>query len=224
MHFVSLGRISASRALACASLALMAAAAPTSVNAAPVLFNTDPFAGSTALATPGRQVFSGQERTLPSFAVGQDSFVFDLGAFSAYAVSALHFLNAPSSAIPGSGFNVIVLQDIDNDANPATPFGAGNAANLIASRISTDGAGFFIYKNSVLDVNRLVFSTNLNDASADLSVLARIVSPTGQAAIDTLPRFTADNFVATVPEPSSVALIGAGLVGVAGLRKRQIKA
>lgn len=224
MHFVSPGRVSASRVLACASLALMAAAVHTSAHAAPVLFSTDPFAGSTALSTPGRQIFAGQERTLPTFSVEQDSFIFDIGAFSAYAVSSLKFLNAPSNAIPGSGFNVIVLQDIDNDGAPATPFAAGTAANVIASRIDTDGAGFFIYKNSMLDVNRLVFSTNLNDANADLSVLARIASPTGQAAIDTLPRFTADNFVATVPEPSSLALIGAGLVGVAGLRKRQAKA
>ena len=216
MQLTSLARISA-------TLALLATLA--SAHAAAVLINTDPFAGSTALATPGRQVFSGQERTLPSFSTSQDSFVFDLSAFSAYGVSGLNFLNAPSSAIPGSGFNVIVLQDTDNDANPGTPFGAGNAANIIAGKIDTDGAGFFVYKNSALNVDRLVFSANLNDATADLSVLARIASPTGQAATDALPLFTADNFaVAAVPEPSSMALLGLGLAGIAGLRKRQIKA
>jgi len=206
-----------------ASLALMAGMA--TANAAAVLINTDPFTGSTALSTPGRQVFSGQERTLASFSTSQDSFLFDLGAFNAYGVSGLNFLNAPSSAIPGSGFNVIVLQDTDNDANPGTPFGAGNAAAIIASKITTDGAGFFVYKNSALDVDRLVFSANLNDATADLSVLARIASPTGQAATDALATFTAANFaVAAVPEPSSMALLGLGLAGVAVMRKRQAKA
>ena len=38
--------------------------------------------------------------------------------------------------------NVIVLQDTDDDNNPATPFGAGNAATVIAGRVATDGPGF----------------------------------------------------------------------------------
>ena len=66
-----------------------------------------------------------------------------------------------------------MLQDTDNDGNPATPFNAGSAANLIANALSDDGAGFFIYSNSVLAVNRLVYSTNLNSTTADLSILAR---------------------------------------------------
>ena len=76
--------------------------------------------------------------------------------------------------------------------------------------------------NSALNLRRLVYSTDLNDNNADLKILARILDPTGAAAISTLPNFTAENFqVTTTPEPSSFALIGLGLVlGSAALRQR----
>ncbi len=74
----------------------------------------------------------------------------------------------------------------------------------------------------MLGVNRLVYSTNLSVLAADLSILARISSPTGQAAIDALPTFRAENFAA-VPEPSSYALALAALMGVAVVSRRPKK-
>ncbi|MBC7927314.1 MAG: hypothetical protein H7039_16820, partial [Bryobacteraceae bacterium] len=70
----------------------------------------------------------------------------------------------------------------------------------------TDGAGFFMYFNSNLNLNRLVYSANLNDNTADLKILARIVSPSGQGAIDALPTFAEANFVAT-PEPTTAFMV-----------------
>jgi len=167
-------------------------AANFSVDGTVTAFEAAPFTGSTALTTAGRQVFSGLEKTLPAFDSEVDGFAL---ATSAFGISGpLSVVNAPSSGIPASGANVIVLQDLDDDNNPATPFGAGNAAAVIAARVTTDGAGFFVYHNSTLNVNRLVFSTNLSDPTADLSVLARIASPTGQAAIQALPGFKSANF------------------------------
>lgn len=102
------------------------------------------------------------------------------------------------------------------------PF-AGTAANLIADAITSDGAGFFVYSNRVLGVNRLVYSTNLNRSTADLSVLARIESPSGAAALAAISSFGVANFaVAQVPEPGTLALTLAGLavVGANALRRR----
>ena len=204
------------------SALLVLASAAQQATAGPINFDIDPFSGSTALTTAGRQVYTGLERTLPSFSFSADTFVFNLGAFGNYGIGgSLSFLNSPASGIPGAGANVIVLQDVDNDANATTPFAAGTAANLIAARVNTDGAGFFIYHNSVLDVNRLVFSTNLNDATADLSVLARIASPSGLDAVYALPQFGSGNFAAAVPEPSSLALLAAGLCSVGFFSRRR---
>lgn len=183
--------------------------------AAQIVFDTDPFAGSTALATAGRQVV-GNELFLPSFDFNADQFVFDRNIFG---ITGLQFFNGLVSGLPSSGVNLVILQDTDNDANPATSFNAGTAANLIAAQITADGPGFFIYHNQGLGLNRLVFSTNLNDSAADLKILARIQAPAGAAAIADLDDFQANDFTA-VPEPATVNLLaGAGAVAFALSRR-----
>jgi hypothetical protein len=101
-----------------------------------------------------------------------------------------------------------------------TPFGAGNAANLIADQITESAPGLFVYFNSGLNVPRLVFSTDLSENTSDLKILARMTNLTGQP--DALAGFNAANFV-LVPEPSEWALflVGLGLVGAAYRRSRQ---
>lgn len=181
--------------------------------AATFTFNTAPFAGTTALTDPGRQVV-GNELFIPDFNVATDVFAFDAAAFG---IDSLSFQNSLAADLPASGVNVVVVRDTDNDNNPATAFNAGAAANVIAARISTPGAGLFVYWNSALNVNRLVYSTNLDDNTADLSVVARIVSPTGADAIASLPLFGASNFA--VPAPSAGALLA--LAGLGMTRRRR---
>jgi hypothetical protein len=212
---MSLNR-SITRSLAAVALA-GAAAFSTAADAAQFLFDTDPFAGTTALATPGRQII-GNETFIDRFDTAHDQFVFDARVFGLAAP--LSFFNGPTAALGNGGYNVIVLQERDQDANPATPFLAGTAANVIANAIDTPGAGFFVYFNTVLGLNRLVFSTDLSDANADLKVLARLLAPAGEAAFAALPSFGADNF-ASVPEPSGVALLAGALAATALVRRRR---
>jgi hypothetical protein len=180
-------------------------------------FNTDPFAGSNALTTPGRQIVGGE--SFISFDTATD--VFALGSSVFGVGDEVHFANDVVGNLPTGGVNVIVLETLDNDANSATPFGAGNAADLIASQITSPGPGFFIYFNSGLNLPRLVFSTDLSDNTADLKVLFRMTNLSGQP--DALPTFTASNFAA-VPEPSTLMLLAAaGMLGVGRttLRRRR---
>jgi len=202
--------------LAAATLLIVASGTATATT---FRFDTDPFAGTAVRNAPGRQIVGG-ELFLGTFSLSNDVFSFDGNVFG--VGTSVAFANNVAADLPPVALNVVVLQDTDNDNNPGTPFGAGNAADLIAAQLTQSGPGFFIYMNSALNLRRLVYSTDLSDNTADLKILARILDPTGAAAISTLPNFTSANFqITTAPEPSSFALLGAGvLLGSAALRRR----
>lgn len=214
---------SAKRYLLAASIAATLATMPAIASAATIRFDSDPFAGSTALATPGRQVFGGNELFTP-FDVANDVALFRLPDFGNGLNAEINFFNGLSANLPSSGFNVIVLNDLDFDGDSANglSLNAGQAATLIANRIDEVGAGLFVYFNTSLNVSRLVFSTDLSDATADLSILARFTNQTGAQGIGALPLYTASNFVTAVPEPATWATMIAGfaMVGAASRRRR----
>lgn len=198
-------------------LALCAAAALLSLagaaGATTVSFVTDPFAGSDALTTPGRQIVGGED--FLSFDVASDVFAFEPSVFG--AGSEILFASGLVGDLPTSGVNVVVLLTTDDDNDPGTPFAAGTAANLIAAQITAPGPGFFVYFNSGLDLPRLVYSVDLSDPTADLKVLARMTNLAGQPGA--LATFTAANF-AMIPEPSSLLLVALpGALAAGGYRR-----
>lgn len=199
----------------CSALRAVAAAVVVAIavpaGAATISFTTDPFEGSDALTTPGRQVVGGEDFVV--FDPATDVFAFHLSAFGPYGIGPdLQFFIGLAAGVPASGANVIVLQDDD------VPFLAGIAANLIAAQVTSPGAGFFIYFNSNLDLPRLVFSTDLSSNEADLKILARLTNLSGLSGRAQLESFTAENFT-TVPEPSTTLLL-AGVAVVGALRRR----
>lgn len=207
-------------AFVCVGVALLASSTPA--HAASFTFNTDPFAGTPVLQTPGRQIVGGE--SFISFNSATDVFVLDPAVFG--TSNTVSFVNAQASGIPAAGVNVVVLETFDDDNNPLTPFGAGNAADLIADHVTTPGPGFFIYFNQSLDLPRLVFSTDLSSHSADLKILARMLNLNGANGRNALPNISAANFefetsATAVPEPGSLSLVGiACLVGARSLRRR----
>jgi hypothetical protein len=193
-----------------------------SAQATTFTFSGDPFAGSTAPTTPGRQVVGGEP--FIEFSAPADVFSFE-GSFFAF-VADIGFANGTIGSIPAAGTNVAVLRTFDDDNNAATAFGAGNAANLLAEQITTPGAGLFVYFNSGLNLARLVYSSDLSDNTADLKILARMTNLTGVPGQDAMAQFTAGNFAfaPAVPEPATILLLGSGLALMTRLRPGQRRA
>jgi len=183
-------------------------------NATVFSFQSDPFAGSTALTTPGRQIVGGEPSI--SFSPATDVFAFDPAIFA--VGSQIVFANDLVGNLPTGGLNVVVLETFDNDTDATTPFGAGNAANLIADQITTSGAGFFVYFNSALNLPRLVYSTDLSDNTADLKILTRMTNLVGQSGA--LQDFTAANFE-LIPEPRGVFLLIAAAGALWAITRRR---
>jgi hypothetical protein len=202
----------------CIGVALVALC--STADATTFTFNTDPFAGTPVLTTPGRQIVGGED--FLSFDISSDVFSLESTVFG--VGSSVNFVNALAPNLPTGGVNVVVLQTFDNDNNPLTPFGAPNAADLIASQITTPGPGFFIYFNQSLDLPRLVYSTDLNDNNADLKILARMLNLNGQGGRNAIPTFTAANFAITTatPEPSTFSMIMlVGAIGACSIVRRK---
>ncbi|MEO0428144.1 MAG: calcium-binding protein [Pseudomonadota bacterium] len=136
--------------------------------------------------------------------VGGDAFHLDFAAFgvaadtvSFDAIDATEALAGTPTGTELDGANVIVLLNTDDDGDAATAFNARSAAQQIAELTEEDGAGFFVYFNSGLGVNRLVRSEDLNDGDAGLEIIARLddIEAGDLAAAEAqLDAFVAENF------------------------------
>jgi hypothetical protein len=193
----------------------------SSASAATFRFDTDPFAATNVRNTPGRQIVGGED--FISFSIAQDVFSMDSAVFGVSGT--VNFVNATAPTLPSLAVNIVVLESFDNDSNALTPFGAGQAADLIASRITAPGPGFFVYFNQALDLPRLVYSTDLSSNTADLKILARMLNLNGAEGRNALPTFAAANFEITTtaspaPEPASAFLI-LPVIGIGYLFRRR---
>src|SRR5262245_34075530 len=81
------------------------------VNAATFRFDTDPFAGSNALKTTGRQIVGGE--AFINFNIATDIFSLESTVFG--TSDKVQFVNTVAANLPSSGVNIIVLESFDDD-------------------------------------------------------------------------------------------------------------
>jgi Ca2+-binding RTX toxin-like protein len=144
------------------------------------LFTGTPFTGTPVTAANGIQVF-GKADSIVDYQIGVDQFALDS---SDLGINSIQFQKGDAKQI-GNG-NVIVL---------TTPFAAAaGAAKAIADNNSvTADKGVFIYFNTTLQKERIVYSENLG-AGGRISVLGNLDNQLGQTGINNLNSFTANDF------------------------------
>jgi Ca2+-binding RTX toxin-like protein len=156
-----------------------------------VVFGDQAFESAAVIPGDGIRQVENTPDILTDWTIGEDRFLFDAEVFG---VTGNKKVSVGAAEDIRSGANVIVITDTDNDGNAATAFNAAAAASLIAGNVDADGAGFFVYWNSALGINRLVYSENLNEATADLRVLGNINTLSGAEAIAALDDFSGRDF------------------------------
>ena len=150
------------------------------------LYNTDPFDGKTPVVTPGAKIAGvNAPDTITDFDPSKDGFILNADVLGLKGFS---FANGAVGDLKGSA-DVLVLQG--QFAN------AGAAAQAIADNNAlTGGAGVFVYHNSTLGINRLVYSSDLGGGGS-FSVLANLTNQGGDAGAALLSKYTANNFSLT---------------------------
>lgn len=144
--------------------------------------------------------------------------------------------HAVSIDVTNSTYAALVMKDGDAGFKTA-PYGPGSFLKLTitgftsagATGASTGSVDFYLadYRSGLSNIVSQWTSVNLMSLGDARSLgFAMTSSDVGQFGINTPTLFAADNLVTfvAVPEPSSLALIGIGVIGMAVVRRRRSRA
>ncbi|WP_421659022.1 calcium-binding protein [Leptothermofonsia sp. ETS-13] len=169
------------------------------------VFSGDVFANGIANlnAATGIEVLNTPD-VVTDFAIGIDRFILngdDLG------INELIFQKGIAAEIASNANVLVLLNPFANAAAAAKAIADNNAI--------TADAGVFVYFNSTLGINRLVYSTDLGDGGA-ISVLANLTNQAGNDGISQLNQFRARDFALIEDVPVDRRLAPSILLGSNG--------
>lgn len=126
-------------------------------------------------------------------------------------------LEGAHSAEQAAGM-IIQLQDLTQGDTPISRIYSA-APGAVDARFTLSGGGY--YYTNAWQIEQLVIDSSRQGHDFRLTVLATDCAPTGHAGWVYLDGFGSVIPPTTVPEPASLALVGAALLGVAAARRRK---
>ncbi|KAM3107154.1 hypothetical protein ACJ2PR_31940 [Phormidesmis sp. 146-33] len=141
------------------------------------------FSGGTPVlvGTTGIQALNTPD-IITDYQIGSDQFTFkgsDLG------IDQINLQKGITSEIAGDGNFIVMLDPFPNAASAASAIAANNAI--------TATEGVFVYFNTTLGINRLVYSQDLGNGGT-ISVLANLTNQAGDAGLQSLNSYSSRDF------------------------------
>jgi Ca2+-binding RTX toxin-like protein len=147
------------------------------------VFSGNVFSGGTPVPVgdTGIQALN-QPDVLTDYQIGKDQFFFNA---SDLGIDDLVFQKGITFEIASNGNFIVLLDPFVNAATAAQAIAANDAI--------TADEGAFVYFNTTLGINRLVYSQDLGDGG-NISVLANLTNQAGTSGLESLASYSASDF------------------------------